>query len=158
MGCFWTSRDLSLLTWVPTLNPGSSVKVNAGGPSPQDPGEQAPSPGLGTEPPRCRARRLARVLLQGARGREGPRGGFRSDWHGPHLDRVRPTLSHAFVKTDQTGLGQWEGGSREGTRVYLWMSLAGGSESQESACHAGDPGSIPGSGSSAGEGNGSPLQ
>ena len=74
MGCFWTSRDLSLLTWVPTLNPGSSVKVIAGGPSPQDPGEQAPSPGPGTEPPRCRARVLARVLLQGARGEKGPEG------------------------------------------------------------------------------------
>ncbi|MXQ93803.1 hypothetical protein E5288_WYG016931 [Bos mutus] len=44
------SISLSLLTWVPTLKPGSSVKVNAGGPSPQDPGEQALShPGLLTE-------------------------------------------------------------------------------------------------------------
>ena len=34
----------------------------------------------------------------------------------------------------------------------------GGSDSKESTCDAGDPGSIPGSGRSAGEGNGNPLQ
>ena len=33
-----------------------------------------------------------------------------------------------------------------------------GSDGQESACNAGDPGSIPGSGRSPGEGNGNPLQ
>ena len=34
----------------------------------------------------------------------------------------------------------------------------GGSDSKESACNAGDPGSVPGSGRSPGEGNGNPLQ
>ena len=34
----------------------------------------------------------------------------------------------------------------------------GGSVSKESACSAGDPGLIPGSGRSPGEGNGNPLQ
>ena len=34
----------------------------------------------------------------------------------------------------------------------------GGSEVKASACHAGDLGSIPGSGTSPGEGNGNPLQ
>ena len=34
----------------------------------------------------------------------------------------------------------------------------GGSEVKVSACNAGDPGSIPGSGRSLGEGNGNPLQ
>ena len=34
----------------------------------------------------------------------------------------------------------------------------GGSDGKESACSAGDPGSIPGSGRSPGEGNGYPLQ
>ena len=34
----------------------------------------------------------------------------------------------------------------------------GGSDGKESACHAGDPGSIPGLGRSPGEGNGNPLQ
>ena len=34
----------------------------------------------------------------------------------------------------------------------------GGSDSKESSCNAGDPGSVPGSGRSPGEGNGNPLQ
>ena len=34
----------------------------------------------------------------------------------------------------------------------------GGSGGREYACNAGDPGSIPGSGRSPGEGNGNPLQ
>ena len=34
----------------------------------------------------------------------------------------------------------------------------GGSDGKESACNVGDPGSIPGSGRSSGEGNGYPLQ
>ena len=34
----------------------------------------------------------------------------------------------------------------------------GGSDSKESVCNAGDPGLIPGSGRSPGEGNGNPLQ
>ena len=36
--------------------------------------------------------------------------------------------------------------------------FSGGSDSKESACNAGDPGSIPGLGRSPGEGNGYPLQ
>ena len=35
---------------------------------------------------------------------------------------------------------------------------SGGSDGKESACNEGDPGSIPGSGRSPGEGKGSPLQ
>ena len=38
------------------------------------------------------------------------------------------------------------------------MGFPGGSESKESACNAGDPNSILGSGRSPGEGNGNPLQ
>ena len=34
----------------------------------------------------------------------------------------------------------------------------GGSEVKASACNVGDPGSVPGSGRSPGEGNGNPLQ
>ena len=46
---------------------------------------------------------------------------------------------------------------------YLWLSsdfwdLAGSSVGKESICNAGDPGSIPGLGSSHGEGIGYPLQ
>ena len=43
----------------------------------------------------------------------------------------------------------------------IWNYLAstsGGSDGKEFACNAGDPGSIPGSGKSPGEGNGYPLQ
>ena len=46
----------------------------------------------------------------------------------------------------------WEGGSRK--RGYTYGSSAG----KESTCDAGDPGSIPGLGSSPGEGIGYPLQ
>ena len=38
------------------------------------------------------------------------------------------------------------------------MNFPGGSEGKASACDAGDPGLIPGSGRSPGEGNGNPLQ
>ena len=41
---------------------------------------------------------------------------------------------------------------------YLFNARPGGSEGKASACDAGDPGSIPGSGRSPGEGNGNPLQ
>ena len=40
----------------------------------------------------------------------------------------------------------------------MQKSLAGGSDGKESSHNAGDPGSIPGSESSPGEGNGHPLQ
>ena len=38
------------------------------------------------------------------------------------------------------------------------MGFPGGSEVKVSACNTGDPGSIPGSGRTPGEGNGNPLQ
>ena len=43
-------------------------------------------------------------------------------------------------------------------RKWLWWCFPGGSDSKESTCNAGDPGSIPGSGISPGEENGYPLQ
>ena len=43
-------------------------------------------------------------------------------------------------------------------RVGHDLDFPGGSDSKASAYSAGDPGSIPGSGRSAGEGNGNPLQ
>ena len=42
-------------------------------------------------------------------------------------------------------------------RMYV-LGFPGGSEVKESASNAEDPGSIPGSGRSPGEGNGNPLQ
>ena len=38
------------------------------------------------------------------------------------------------------------------------MAFPGGSDGKESACNAGDLGSVPGSGRSPGEGHGNPLQ
>ena len=38
------------------------------------------------------------------------------------------------------------------------MGFPGGTDGNESACNAGDPGSFPGSGRSPREGNGNPLQ
>ena len=43
------------------------------------------------------------------------------------------------------------------TKLLLW-GFPGGSDSKESACNAGDLGSIPGLGRFPGEGNGYPLQ
>ena len=40
----------------------------------------------------------------------------------------------------------------------MFGGFAGGSDSKVSVCSAGDPGSIPGSGRSSGEGNGNSLQ
>ena len=42
--------------------------------------------------------------------------------------------------------------------LYSQRGFPGGSNGKESACNAGDPGSIPGSGRFCGEGNGSLLQ
>ena len=44
------------------------------------------------------------------------------------------------------------------TLLYLRCGFPGGSDSEESACNAGDLGSIPGLGRPPGEGNGNPLQ
>ena len=48
--------------------------------------------------------------------------------------------------------------SHEIKRHLLLMGFPGGSEVKASACNAGDPNSVPGSGISPGEGNGNPLQ
>ena len=42
--------------------------------------------------------------------------------------------------------------------ILLHRGFPGGSDGKEFACNAGDPGSIPGSGRSPGEGNSNPLQ
>ena len=42
-------------------------------------------------------------------------------------------------------------------RTSAYQGFPGGSDGKESACNAGDPGSIPGSGRSPGEGKGYPL-
>ena len=59
-------------------------------------------------------------------------------WHGMHLalSRMPPTQVQQIVA----------------------ITITCGSDGKESACRAGDPGSIPGPGRSPGEGNGNPLQ
>ena len=42
--------------------------------------------------------------------------------------------------------------------ALVGLGYPGGSDGKESDCNAGDPGSIPESGQSSGEGNGSPIQ
>ena len=48
--------------------------------------------------------------------------------------------------------------TKEGLKDGKRLLLPGGLKGKESACQAGDTGSIPGSGSSPGEGNSNPLQ
>ena len=43
-------------------------------------------------------------------------------------------------------------------QIKVVIGFPGGSDGKESACNAGDLGSIPGPGRSPGEGNGNPLQ
>ena len=65
--------------------------------------------------------------------------------------------------------GGWEGGREapEGKDLCIHtatcaqntcMGFPGGADGEESACRSGDPGLVPGSGRSPGEGNGNPLQ
>jgi len=79
-----------------------------------------------------------------------------------------------FERRDRTGtdelkrvIGGGEGTARVGsepTGWRIWMKFiqgqgfCGSSDGKESACNAGDPGLIPGSGRSPGDGNGYPLQ
>ena len=54
-------------------------------------------------------------------------------------------LSHPYMATGKT------------IALTVWC-FPGGSDGKASACNVEDPGSIPGSGRSPGEGNGNPLQ
>ena len=97
-------------------------------------------------------------LLPGAVGTAGRRGEGRMG--GPQSGRVVSTATQAAFATCQASLCTggpciwWAGGGphHAGTQ---WVSTDAG---KESACNAGDLGSIPGSGRSPGEGNGNPLQ
>ena len=86
-----------------------------------------------------------------------------------------------WVAGEEACRRSWKGGTSYVMHIWFWASLgthhvlsvdlfhrkdrslallgfAGGSDGEESACNAGDAGSIPGSGTSSGEGNGNPLQ
>ena len=47
---------------------------------------------------------------------------------------------------------------KDNEKTVIHVGFPGGSDGKASACNAGDPGSIPGSGRSPGEGNGNLLQ
>ena len=52
----------------------------------------------------------------------------------------------------------WESGRQIKAPAQLCSGFPGGLDGKESACNAGDPGSVPGLGRSPGEGTGNPLQ
>ena len=54
--------------------------------------------------------------------------------------------------------GQASVGGRSKVLIWNILDFPGGSDGKESACNAGDQGSIPGLGRSLGEGSGNPLQ
>ena len=71
-------------------------------------------------------------------------------------------LSHPYVTTGKTiALTRWAFVGKVMSLLFNRLSrlgFPGGSEVKASAWNAGDPGAIPGSGRSPGEGNGNPLQ
>ena len=77
--------------------------------------------------------------------------------------RPAPTLNFSPVLQDNLPPGTLTVKPRRGPRISnkapsaLPVGLIGGSNDKASACNAGDPGSVPGSGRSPGEGNGYPL-
>ena len=64
----------------------------------------------------------------------------------------------AIQKTPVQFLGLEDGWRRDRLPTLIFLVFPRGSAGKESACHAGDPSSIPGLGKSAGEGIGYPLQ
>ena len=64
----------------------------------------------------------------------------------------------AMRKTPVQSLGREDPLRRDRLPTPVFLGFPGGSDSKESACNAGDLGSVPGLGRSPGEGNGYPLQ
>ena len=69
--------------------------------------------------------------------------------------RFSSTLLDASGQTKNWIDVRWSNG-RQSNRSLVY--ILGGSDGKVSACNAGDPGSLPGSGRSPGDGNGNPLQ
>ena len=67
-------------------------------------------------------------------------------------NKPKRSTSRAISQNDREEISLFQKGRRE-EECYL----TGGSDGKESACNAGDPGSIHGLGRSPGEGNGKPL-
>ena len=79
-----------------------------------------------------------------------------------HLCRVLVTLTvsdfFTIFRLSVSAITDFQGGDYSSLRIQMVGSFPGGSEGKASACNAGDLDSIPGSGRSPGEGNGTPLQ
>ena len=75
--------------------------------------------------------------------------------HALHLDRNYSYMISIGLSRIR---GRPEG--HQGTLIIrgVFLDFPGGSDGKASACNVGDPGLIPGSGRSLGEGNGNPLQ
>ena len=65
---------------------------------------------------------------------------------------------HKFVPPEQRREPSVKGSLSDVVVPFPHKGFPGGSDGKASACNEGDPGSIPGSGRSPGEGNGNPLQ
>ena len=86
-------------------------------------------------------------------------------WEGSHLQARKRALQRNLVGcTLDLGLSRLQNYGAPPPVVFCYSSLSrlggfpGGSDGKESACSAGNPCSIPESGTSHGEGNGNPLQ
>ena len=75
------------------------------------------------------------------------------------LNQCPPEWRQPSAEGEGTRLGvcPWTGNPGGQSKSLVSRPSRGGLVSKESACSAGDPGSIPGSGTSPGEGNGNPL-
>ena len=86
-------------------------------------------------------------------------------------DQIKPKSLSNFFIWDQETWSSWNYGwkfsrelqaEKDALEIFkgllTFWGLHGGSDDKESACNAGDPGSVPGLGRSPGEGNGYPLQ
>ena len=78
-----------------------------------------------------------------------------------HIVEGLPGGSEPACQCRRRGFHPWSGKipwRREWQSTLVCLGFPGGSDIKESACNAGDPGSIPGSGRSPGGGHGNPLQ
>ena len=94
----------------------------------------------------------SRLMLDQTTGYHGPAKLTQKISHCTQHNRTRPLkydLSQHVCHVLETS---------QKSRNNFILGFPDGSDSKESACNAGDPGSIPGSGRSPGEGNGNPLQ